>query len=1137
MAWEGSFCPEPWLPTVPAGETVSLVGKALFYDSKLNAYSCVSWLCGQHFYLRGIKLLGDQFTVIAAQKFSEDHKSILDASAAEYRPQGLLDSDTSTDIIDVCAGLSIMSAGYHDIQCRVRCHVEINPSYASWLKAKNIPVIVGDAASQSVHRALVPFAATPCIVTGGFACQPFSQLGDRRQELDPRAKSFEGMMQIHYLFQPAATILECTKEASTSPWVQSTLTSMCRATGYRLQQQVCQLQDLWPAKRTRWWAMIVHPQVQMEEIRKFPSLPFTPTFRHLIPTLATWPTEQVQELTLTPHELAAFAEQNGGLGKNSIDPTKPLPTALHAWGSQLTACACGCRAGGFSPQRLQEKGLFGALIPTSGTTSFQGQTLPAMRHIHPDEVAILHLVPTKHLDNQVPRNMRFELTALGQMASPAQAVWHVAQAVQALRSTFGEIGHASLPEEGLKLLVLATFEARDQMLKPFEHTRESLLFQQAVLAKFGLTYESAPSPRPVIIASVASEASSSTRASNKRKALDLVSCAGLSSHHAGVSATGGIELFANPTKPKGSVDVSVSSLSRQDAVQSEEAMRASQTARGKGKGNSRLGSESEHLVQLDAHPEVPQCSEGQPQSAVTRSESMQLSPACLQLIQGETFHITVCVPGEEPHRTKVHAGTTVGQLSQAEAKIDTLPQPIAVTTLSGVPIPLSSALAPAAWYVVQDGALHSMPNCTHVHAKQKLSIDLHGCSRLQGLLQQGPLVAVDEMRFYASTVRSQGHQIADPLVIDDQSDCRQGIASWAMQCMHAHEGEPSLHDFLAPVLYMSHWIPIALEVSSQVTVMSIPHDMLPQISNIVIHECGPHEIQFEAFHLPTGFAADCGFQTVNWMFAHAIGASTPPAASPAQADQWRVPFALHIQTESNERTAGGNTHQVRLGGICRPDTMFPATTGSRHAEPFSHLLLHTNLPHGPSPGLRSTAGETSHEFPLALSSVCSMTTPADVDVILTSAGSTILDLNNASRLQGLLRQGPFVAEDEMRYYVQTALRPSPLMVVFDPVVIGEGEQVRSVIATWIKQCCSTHSNRLEKQAYVVPVLVQSHWSPLALHLSGSQGIVYASPEIGGLLQQQFAEQDFPAELTIASLSIPREFDADCGFQTIQWICG
>ena len=523
---------------------------------------------------------------------------IVDASTAVYRPQGLLDSDASTDVIDVCAGLSIMSAGYPGIQCKVRCHVEINPRYAAWLKAKQVPVIIGDVNRTTVHKALVPFAEPPCIVTGGFACQPFSQLGDRRQELDPRAKSFEGMIKICYLFQPAAMIMECTKEAFTSPWVQTTLHALSQATGYSLQQQVCQLQEFWPARRTRWWAMLVHPQVKMMTIQQFPSLPFAPSFRHLIPTLATWNPAQLQELTLTAHELAVFADQEGGLGKNSVNPTKPLSTALHAWGSQLTACACGCRSGGFSPQRIQDKGLYGALIPTSGTTTIQGHVIPNMRHIHPDEVAILHMVPTKHLDNKETRQLRLELTALGQMASPAQAVWHVAQVVQALRQTFGLPIHTSLPEEGLKKLVLATFEARDQMLQPFEHTRESVLFQQAVLAKFGLSFDPPLGPRQVIVASVASGDVSPTRGPLKRKAESSDHTEVAPAPISGVTATGGIEFFANrPHVPEGLLYAEPSKF-RQVSQHVDAEHPPLSTARGKGKGYAGGGSSLPPLVEI-----------------------------------------------------------------------------------------------------------------------------------------------------------------------------------------------------------------------------------------------------------------------------------------------------------------------------------------------------------------------------------------------------------------------------------------------------------------------------------------------------------------------------------------------------------
>lgn len=105
------------------------------------------------------------------------------------------------------------------------------------LRSKNIPVIEGDIDSAAVHLALVHRRETPCIFTGGFACQPVSQLEDRRQQLDRRARRLEGMIKAGYLFQPTAE--SWSEEAMTSPWVQNTLQAFCRCAGFTLQQQIC----------------------------------------------------------------------------------------------------------------------------------------------------------------------------------------------------------------------------------------------------------------------------------------------------------------------------------------------------------------------------------------------------------------------------------------------------------------------------------------------------------------------------------------------------------------------------------------------------------------------------------------------------------------------------------------------------------------------------------------------------------------------------------------------------------------------------------------------------------------------------------------------------------------------------------
>lgn len=47
--------------------------------------------------------------------------------------------------------------------------------------------------------------------------------------------------------------------------------------------------------------------------------------------------------------------------------------------------------------------------------------------------------------------------------------------------------------------------------------------------------------------------------------------------------------------------------------------------------------------------------------------------------------------------------------------------------------------------------------------------------RLQGLIAQGPLVATDEMSFYANMIRDQGHRVDAPIVLDCVEDPDQAL--------------------------------------------------------------------------------------------------------------------------------------------------------------------------------------------------------------------------------------------------------------------------------------------------------------------------------------------------------------------------
>ena len=151
----------------------------------------------------------------------------------------------------------------------------------------------------------------------------------------------------------------------------------------------------------------------------FPDLP---TVEHVLPSIRKWPREEETELQLSPVELEAFRVGDSAGKTYLLNKKGPMACALHCWGSQLTACPCGCRAQGLSQSRLEARGLYGVLVESAST----GGT----RHLHPQEAAALcGLDPNLKWGSE----SRLALGAVGQLASPVQAVWVFSHALKALQ--------------------------------------------------------------------------------------------------------------------------------------------------------------------------------------------------------------------------------------------------------------------------------------------------------------------------------------------------------------------------------------------------------------------------------------------------------------------------------------------------------------------------------------------------------------------------------------------------------------------------------------------------------------------------------------------------------------------------------
>ena len=251
-------------------------------------------------------------------------------------------------VIEACAGIGAMGRGFHACQVETTCYNDYNPRFCAWLRQKtSTPAIEGNMTHPITIHAIHQASTGAQVITGGVACQPFSSLEDRKEQCDQRSESFTGLLALGYFLKCFLIIMECTREGFQSPWAQSMLNQFCLQTGFQCRQTVLHLHQLWPSMRTRWWAVLFHPSLTVQNIPPVPSLQFEPSVVHLFPRLLSLSHEDIQQLQLSFHELAGFQAQPKGLAGCILDIFKAMPTATHSWGSQLVGCACGCRDEGF----------------------------------------------------------------------------------------------------------------------------------------------------------------------------------------------------------------------------------------------------------------------------------------------------------------------------------------------------------------------------------------------------------------------------------------------------------------------------------------------------------------------------------------------------------------------------------------------------------------------------------------------------------------------------------------------------------------------------------------------------------------------------------------------------------------------
>ena len=418
------------------GSPIDLVCKIKLFDETHAAHILVS-RDGQDFLFAGCLNAGFHAYTILEGTLKQQFPIpvVVSTPKTKVLEHHVPSCDSLKSVVDLCAGFGGLAQGSIAAGFDVRVAVDHNQKMLDlYSKAGQAHTIHGDIGDREVMYEIWKTSSGASTFTSGFSCQPFSRLGDERSHADTRANCLTKTLKTAYYLNAQCIVLECVAPAAQDSFVKGEIAHFVKHTGFHCTQTELKLDHVWPCRRHRAWWVLSAPEIGPVELQTWPHFPNVQEVMHVIPEIRLWAAEDEKQLALDEVELQAFGVTEDRHAKYLLNGKAKAPCALHAWGSQTRACPCGCRRCGFSQARLESKGLHGCLTRSAifpdGTTN--------IRHLHPNEAMGLNTFdPIIDFGSDV----RLTLSAVGQLACPAQALWIMGSIMEKIDSLRHEVTH------------------------------------------------------------------------------------------------------------------------------------------------------------------------------------------------------------------------------------------------------------------------------------------------------------------------------------------------------------------------------------------------------------------------------------------------------------------------------------------------------------------------------------------------------------------------------------------------------------------------------------------------------------------------------------------------------------------------
>ena len=925
---------EPRLAELPSGSQVTVVFELLVYNP--GSHVCRSALHNQIFLTDCCLAKGYTYHTVLLGKigFHNEKVWVLQQSStfAFQRPQ--MDMQGLFHVVEACSGISALSQGYRSCGAEVVCHVDPNPVFIQWLRAKSkVPSILGNISQPSTVAAVASVVQQAHVLSAGISCQPFSGLGDQKQQNDSRSESCPAAIQMGYLLGSVMTILECTKQAFSSHWVQTMLHEFSMETKFQIVQAILPLHPIWPAKRDRWWCIIAHPALNLRALPQMPAHRFEPGLVHLVNTMLHLEGDPLSQLLLDPYELEQFAAVRGGLSSHFVDVCKACPTATHSWGSQLRACQCGCRSSGFHPDRLADRGLYGQLIPLPTETTIRGQRVQEARHLHPAEVAIFNGMSPDILFADPVMPLRLDLAGVGQLGSPIQSAWVLGNVLYQV-SRQGLLQWEGHPREVMYHLCQDLFRSRDQHFPIGTASKYMDLFAREIHSlahpctfppvatedapenTADLEQFDVPSPEPPtenLTQAIADALNQESNASDilEAQSLPLTTQEPFAIVPASIpsetpfSSTESFQIGVVPGFAAQHNDMhSTAGNTRSDAkIPDADDCSRPTCSRARSRSRSRF---ADRLTAKMSQPMISdaaacskvvslQCKSPEPSEiAATLPDCPSVDePDHVQDVEPVATNDRECIfyaiyPQGAALNVQFTPGQTLKDLYRAEQSLHFNVRYANITSFLGTQVDDHLQLV--------DGQAFCLDRRITPPVGSVPPPILTNATRAELLWRQQGWVAEDEMDFYLQLVEaSHPSTVLGAFCIPDSPDTMAMVAHRVLQTVQVTSQDLNGSEKALVLKYKDHWFPIFVRVAQPDVEIWTTSAELSFLQQALATTLAEHGFQLHGLPMPHAFPADCGFQTVGWLLSMLLEEDINVPWSMHQAFEWRALFHQHLQ--------------------------------------------------------------------------------------------------------------------------------------------------------------------------------------------------------------------------------------------------